>query len=276
MENVSPGGARDVLGGRVAWRERGAGELVILLHGMGGSRISWEPQFAGLGTSWRVAAWDLPGYGDSAPIAESPPTFRAWTDAAVGWMTTLGAHRVHVVGISMGGMVAQYLAAWHPTRVQTLTLLSTSPRFGLDGTLPDEWKATRLAQLDDGATPADFAESLVRRIGGPGMSDAVVEEQRAAMARISSVALRSSIECIVTHDSRRLLPQIVAPTLVLAGEFDSETPPEYSHYLAEHIPKARLVVVPHAGHLLNAEAPEMVNRLIAAHLTAHSLGGEAQ
>ncbi|MDO8363090.1 MAG: alpha/beta fold hydrolase [Actinomycetota bacterium] len=266
--------ARDVERGGFAWRERGDGPLVILLHGLGGSRVSWEPQLVGLGDRWHVAAWDMPGYGAAPPLPAERLTFRALADAAAEWidaLATANGHddgRAHVVGISMGGMIAQYLAAWHPNSVRSLTLMSTSPRFGLNGTLPDVWRAARLAPLDRGEAPADFAERVLAGLGGAHIGPEAFAGQVAAMSRISAVALRRSIDCLVTHDARALLPTVTAPVLVLGGEFDSETPPEYSHAIAELLPKARTVIVPHAGHLLNVEAPAQVNRLIADHLAA--------
>jgi len=261
----------DVDGPRFAWRETGEGEVVALFHGLGGSRISWGPQMDGLGDRWRVAAWDMPGYGASAPLPDSPYTFRALAAAAADWICELGVERAHIVGISMGAMIAQYLAVWHPERVQTLTLMSTSSRFGLDGTMPDAWRAARLAPLDAGLEPAEFSERVLRGIGGPQLSEPVLSDQMAAMARVSGVALRRSIDCLVTHDTTRLLSSIIQHTLVLVGEFDSETPPEYSQYLVENLPHARMVTIPHAGHLLNAEAPVQVNRQLVAHLAAHPI-----
>jgi len=258
----------DVNGVRFAWRERGDGSLVVLLHGLGGSRLSWEPQLSGLANRWRVAAWDLPGYGQSPPLPDSPYTFRALAAAAADWIEALGAEQAHVIGISMGGMIAQYLAAWHPQRVRSVTLLSTSPRFGLDGTLSAQWRAARLVPLDEGQEPADFAERVLRGLASPGITDDAFQGQVTAMARITGTAMRRSIDCLVTHDTTALLGSIRQRTLVLVGEFDAETPPEYSQYLVEHLPAARLVIVPGAGHLLNAEAPEQVNRLIADHLTS--------
>ena len=210
----------------------------------------------------------MPGYGAAAPLADEPVTFSALAQAAADWIAALGAERAHVVGISMGAMVAQYLAAWHPDRVRSLTLLSTSPKFGMDGTTAESWRAARLAPLEAGWEPVEFAERVLRGIAGPNLADAAYESQRAAMARVSGAALRRSIDCLVTHDTTALLPMITAPTLVLVGELDEETPPAYSHYLVDHLPDARLVVIPDAGHLLNAEAPEHVNLLIAEHLTA--------
>ena len=260
--------ARDFEVGGFAWRERGDGELVVLLHGLGGSRIAWGAQLASLGSRWRAAAWDMPGYGAAAPLSEDPVTFRSLADAAASWMGELGATRAHVIGISMGGMIAQYLTAWHPDRVRSLTLMSSSPKFGMDGTTAESWRAARLAPLDAGWEPVEFAERVLRDIAGPNITDVGYESQRAAMARLTGSALRRSIECLVTHDTTDLLPTITTPTLVLVGELDRETPPSYSQYLVDHLPNAQLQIVPGAGHLLNAEAPEQVNRLLVDHLTA--------
>lgn len=256
----------DVLRDGFAWRECGVGELVVLFHGLGGSRISWEAQLRDLGEGRRVVAWDLPGYGDAAPLPDDPLTFRAIADAAARFITVLGGERAHVVGISMGGMIAQYLAAWHPSRVRSLTLLSTSPAFGLDGTDPDTWRAARLAPLEQGLQPGDYAERVITALAGPDIAPDAFQQQCAAMGRITGPALRRSIECLVTHDTRPLLATIAAPTAVLVGALDAETPVAYGRYLAEHIAGATLTVVPGAGHLLNAEAPDVVNELIRQHL----------
>lgn len=253
----------------IAYRTAGDGELVVLLHGLGGSRLSWEPQLRGLSAHWRLAAWDMPGYGRSAPLPVAAVRFPHLADAAADWIHHLGGSpdaAAHVVGISMGGMIAQYLAALHPQAVRSLTLLSTSPAFGLDGTQPDEWRAARLAPLDAGLQPADFSERVLRGIAGPHISPAAFAEQQEAMARIDADALRRSIDCLVTHDSRALLARITAPTLCLVGELDDETPPSYSQYLADHIAGARLEMIADAGHLLNAEAPDAVNTAIHRHL----------
>lgn len=254
----------DVLHPPFAWREQGEGPVVLLLHGLGGSRISWEPQMGALGPR-RTVAWDLPGYGESEPLTDDPLTWPAVADAAARCIDALGAERAHVVGISMGGMIAQHLAARHPQRVWSLSLLSSSPAFGLDGTSPTEWTARRLAPLDDGLRPGDYAERVIRALAAPGTDDAVIESQCAAMARIEPDALRRSIALVASHDARGVHHLITAPTLVLVGADDVETPVDYSNQLAARITGATVQVVPGAGHLLNAEAPASVNRLLAHH-----------
>ncbi|MEP7111879.1 MAG: alpha/beta fold hydrolase [Ilumatobacteraceae bacterium] len=253
--------AHDVDGQRFAWREAGAGPLLVLLHGLGGSRLSWEPQLEVLAGDHRVVAWDMPGYGGSRPL-DGAVTFASLAEAVIDFLDLLDAKAAHLAGISFGGMIAQYVAARFPSRVLSLSLLSTSPAFGLDGTKPSEWRAARLAPLDAGREPADFADDVLAAIAGPHVSPEALAGQRAAMARVPGDALRHSIDCLVTHDSRAVLPSITAPTLCAVGELDEETPVAYAFALADLIPQARLVVIPQAGHLLNVEAPDAVNRLL--------------
>lgn len=234
---------------------------MVLLHGLGGSRISWEPQLEALGSTIRLLAWDLPGYGESEPL-DQPPTFPALADAVFRFADVAGADRFHLVGLSLGAMVAQYAAARVPDRIRSLTLLATSPKFGLDGTDPIAWRSARLAPLEAGQEPSDFADRVLSALAGPNISTEAMDQQRAAMARISGLALRSVIDCLVTHDSRSVLPSVSAPTRCLVGALDEETPPAYAAAIAALIPGSRVDVIPGAGHLLNAEAPKAVNAIL--------------
>ena len=256
----------DISGTEFAWREAGRASLppMVLLHGLGGSRMSWEPQLAGLAARFRVAAWDLPGYGDS-PALTGPTTFVTLADAVRRFLDELGVERCHLVGISFGGMIAQYAAAAYPDRISTLALMATSPKFGLDGTRPDAWRAARLAPLDAGLAPADFSAHVLRAIAGPHITKAAFAGQQLAMARISADGLRRCVDCLVTHDSTSVLAAIRAPTLCIVGELDQETPVAYSQALVNAIPHAVLAVVPDAGHLVNVEASRAVNALLTKH-----------
>ena len=262
----------DVDGERFAWRESGHGPALVLLHGLGGSRLSWEPQLRALANGRRLVAWDMPGYGAS-PALDGDMTFTTLADSVDAFIDVLGVDAVHLGGISFGGMIAQYVAARYPARVHSLTLLSTSPAFGLDGTKPHEWRAARLVPLDEGLEPADFADRVLASLAGPHISTEALAGQRAAMARVPSGGMRQAIDCLVTHDSRDLLPTISAPTMCAVGELDEETPVAYAFALADLIPHARLVVIPHAGHLLNVEAPDAVNQLLDDHMQRCSNDG---
>lgn len=240
---------------------------VILLHGLMGSRLSWEAQLGELGTH-RTIAWDMPGYGNS--LALGITDFGGLALAVDRFADTIGTESYHLVGISFGGMIAQYTAAGGHERVRSLSLLATSACFGLDGTRPDEWRRARLAPLDAGIEPVDLAEQVLRAIGGPGLSDRALAGQVAAASRVTSVALRASIDCLLTHDSRSVLDTIATPTLCLVGTEDDETPPGYMRHLADRIPDARQVAIHGAGHLLNVEASGRVNEELRGHIEAHT------
>lgn len=268
-EVTGPAAILERSAGGLGWRESGGGPggdpggpPIVLLHGLMGSRLSWEPQLAALGRRWRTVAWDAPGYGMSAPL-EPPIGFDPLADSVARLFDVLGADQAHLVGLSFGGMIAQHVARRHPSRLATLTLLATSPKFGLDGTSPDDWRRGRLAALDAGELPASMAPRVLRAISGPSIGDEALDGQIAAAALVPASALRTSIDVLVTHDSRPWLGDIDVPTLVAVGELDHETPVAYAQALAAGIPGAVLEVVAGAGHLLNVEAPDAVNALVA-------------
>ena len=106
-------------------------EAILYLHGVGGDRTSFDAQIGAGGPGFAHIAWDMPGYGDSAALPDM--TFAALAEAALRLIDALHIERAHVVGHSMGGMIAQELAAGHQDRVASLVLSATSPAFGKAG-----------------------------------------------------------------------------------------------------------------------------------------------
>jgi len=156
----------------------GSGPMVLMLHGAAGGYRSFAPQverYAWAG--YRAVAWDMPGYGASEPLEGF--SLVAAADAAADLVGRLGGP-AHVVGMSMGGMIALELALRHPTAVRSLALVSTSPAFGLDGTDPDAWRAQRLGPRDAGARVEEFAEPVLRALMAPDVDDAAVDVAVAA------------------------------------------------------------------------------------------------
>ena len=256
---------RDLDEDPVAWREAGEGPAVLFLHGLGMSRTGFDPQLTELSDRRRCIAWDMPGYGAS-PLPAGGLTFPLLADAVAALLDRLELSSAHLVGLSMGGQIALHAALAHPARVRSLALLDTSPAFGLDGTDPEEWKRLRLEPLEQGAEPAAFAEQVLRGVMGPRVTDAQVAEAVATMSRITAPALAAAVRNLVTHDVRARLGEIEAPTLVLCGELDEETPLAYSEALRDGIAGAELAIVPGVGHVSNLEAPEAVNALLTAFL----------
>ena len=253
----------DIDAAPTAWREVGAGPTAVFFHGLGGGRTAWRPQLDALSKNRRCVAWDAPGYGASGPVAST--SFDAYADAAIAFIDTVSPDEpVDLVGMSFGGMIAQYTAARIPHRIRTLTLLCTSPKFGLDGTDPDEWRAHRLAGLEAMGSPAAAAPAILTSLAGPHGAH-VVPEAVEAMSRVPLAGLLDSLSTIASHDSRSILPTIDIPTMILVGELDEETPVAYSEAIDALMPNSRVVVVPGAGHLLNLEAPEAVNEALVEH-----------
>ncbi len=252
--------------GPISWREQGSGEPVLFLHGLGGSRTSWQPQLAGLSETFRCIAWDMPGYGASEPLG--PLTFVAVADAVARLLDAAGVERAHLVGESLGGMQALHAALRHPGRIRRLVLAGTSAAFGLDGTNPDTWRAARLAPLSAGLTTGDIAERVLTSVAGPGLGAAALAMRVAAFARIGAAGLSAAIECLPSHNVVDQLARIGAPALVVVGRLDTETPVAYSRMLAEGLPAAELVVLDDVGHLVASEAPQTFNNLTRAFLGA--------
>jgi pimeloyl-ACP methyl ester carboxylesterase len=113
-----------------------------------------------------------------------------------------------------------------------------------------------------------MADPVLRSIMAPDVGDDVVAAAVASMARISADGLRAAVEFLPTHDVRARLGEIAAPTLVLVGEHDEETPLSYAEALAAGIPGATLQIIPGAGHISNLEAPDAVTAALRAHLDA--------
>lgn len=250
----------------VAWREAGSGEPALFLHGLGGSRTSWDPQLSALGAARRCVAWDMPGYGRSSG---SPTTLEDLADAAAGLISELGSGPADVVGLSMGGMVAQHLTLRHPELVRSLALLDTSPAFGMDGTTAQSWLQARLGPMEAGATVEDIAPAVIGGIAGPNATAEQLASAVAAMRRIPDESLKAACAALVHHDVRDRLAQIDVPVIVLIGSADEETPLAYSRALAEAIAGAQLHIVEGAGHLSNIESPEQVNALLAQFWANH-------
>lgn len=237
-------------------------DTIVFLHGLGTTRTGWEPQLEDLSDTWRCVAWDMPGYGSSQPLAE-PLSFAALGDSVATLLDQLRVETAHLVGLSFGGMHALHAALRHPGRVSSLTLADTSPAFGADGTTTrDEWIAARLSTIDGGATPADIAPAVLSGIAGPDFGGELLDLGVASMSRISSDGLRAAVHLLPDHDVRADLERITAPTLVVVGELDTETPPAFAQELADGITGATFVEIPKAGHLTPLEAPATFNHTL--------------
>lgn len=250
-----------------AYVARGEGDrTLVFLHGLGGDKTSWRPQIETFSRDFRAVAWDMPGYGDSPPLAEM--TFPALAGSLRVLMDHLDTGRAHLVGHSIGGMVAQEFIAAHPDHVASLVLSGTSPAFGpRDGPWQQQFLTRRLNPLKDGKAPADFAADVVAELVGDDPQPEGVEAAVSCMRRVKPDTYRAALSCLVTFDGRDKLAAIAAPTLLLAGEKDTNAPPETMARMGEKIPGAQYRCLPGAGHLANLERPDAFNAALREFLT---------
>lgn len=232
-----------------AFLEHGAGEPLVLLHGIGGAAHLWAKV-----PGRRVLAWNQPGYGGTA--LPSALTFPALADALARDLDAAGISRADIVGHSMGGMIALEFALAHPERVRRLILYATTPAFGgRDPAFARDFLAKRLGPLDAGHSMAECAASLAGGMCAPGADPSAEPAAVAAMAEVPEATYRATLACLATFDRRADLARVAAPTVLIAGEHDAVAPPRTMQRMADAIPGARLLTVPGAGHLAHLEQP---------------------
>jgi 3-oxoadipate enol-lactonase len=240
----------------------GGGPTVLMLHGIGGGHLAFAPQVETLASSgYRAVAWDMPGYGHSAPI--EPYNFKGLAESCITLIESLQCGDVTLLGHSMGGMVAQEVVARRPELVSKLVLCGTSPSFGKpDGEWQRNFIAERTAPLDAGQTMAQLAGMLVPEMAGPAALPEGLQLATHCMSLVNPSTYRRALEALVCFDRRANLPNILAPTLVIAGEHDRNAPPAVMKKMAAAIPRSTFIEMEGIGHLQNLEAPDDFDQLV--------------
>lgn len=252
----------------------GDGPPVLLIMGFGMRGVGWSPLTERLLPDHRVAWFDNRGVG------ESGRTTRGWTMGefsadAVALMDELGWDDAHVVGVSMGGMIAQHLGLDAPERVRSLSLLATTAR-GKNTTRPDLSTGVELLRTAFGSRRARLralvdlvfsAESIESR-----GYEALMEEVAPAHGTAPLREVLAHKRAIERHDTRARLAEIAAPTLVVQPTADRMVNPIESTLLASLLPSPRLVAVDGAGHRVHADRPDVVAEAVRGFVAAHPGG----
>ncbi|MBN8490756.1 MAG: alpha/beta fold hydrolase [Burkholderiales bacterium] len=225
--------------------------VVLLVHGVLTSHRIWDGVAARLAGAWRLVRYDLRGHGNSGATS-SPYTMVQLALDALSVLDALGIGRAHVVGTSLGGMIGQVLGAAHGDRLVSLTLANTT----VLQPAPKAWEERAAVAREKGV--AALVDATLQRWFTP----TCLREQPALIEAVRREALRTSVDGFVgcaaalrDLDHRSLLPRIRMPTLVLAGEHDTSTPPADARELERAIPDARIATLP-ASHQAAAEVPE--------------------
>ncbi|HUC00714.1 MAG TPA: alpha/beta hydrolase [Solirubrobacterales bacterium] len=260
-----------VAGIELYWERTGDGEPLLLIQGMSGTRAAWGRPFLGaLEQSFSCIAFDNRGIGGSTAV-EEPFTISELAADAAGLLDALEIERAHVLGISMGGMIAQQLALAHPERLLSLTLGCTY--CGGPG-----------SQVMDGADFQQLAEAMAsgdeQRVFramwelnlSPGFrADESRYAEFVAMAEAVPVpqqTVQLQLQAIAAHDTQARLPELQTPTLVIHGTTDRILPYPNGELIASLLPNAHLQTLEDVGHMFWWEQPTRSAELIRAYAPA--------
>ncbi|MCW2240238.1 3-oxoadipate enol-lactonase [Azospirillum canadense] len=242
--------------------------VILFANSIGTSFHIWDDMVPDLVKRYRVLRYDMRGHGltDATPSAYSMDTL---ADDALSLLDALGIERAHVCGLSIGGMMAQRLAAKAPQRVLSLILCDTASVIGP----PEVWD-TRIAAIEERGMEA-IASGVMARWFTQRFRTEQEGRVRGYVTMVARTTAEGYIGCSrairdadLTEDDRR----IACPTLVIVGEHDVATPPAQAEQLAATIPGARLAVLPDAAHIPCVERPDAMNALILDFLGATGHG----
>jgi pimeloyl-ACP methyl ester carboxylesterase len=254
-----------------SYLEAGSGPAVVLLHGIGSAAASFRYQLEVLSLRFRVVAWDAPGYGASTPLTIEHPGTSDYAAALDAWLGAVGIERCHLVGQSLGTLIAARFAAEQPRRVLSLTLASIARGHGR---LPPPERQRLLAQRLDDLTelgPHGIAAKRGPRLLGPEATETMRRMVIEIMARIPAEGYAQAAHLLSTGDITADLARLPAglPIQIIVGQADVITPPAGNLEIAAGVPAASVHVVPGAGHALYLEKPEEFNRLVSDFVATH-------
>jgi pimeloyl-ACP methyl ester carboxylesterase len=264
------------------YEEHGAGDPLLLIMGLGADSAAWMFQVPDFARYYRTVVFDNRGVGRSAK-PPGPYSIAQMADDTAGLLDAVGIDRCHVVGVSMGGMIAQEMALRHPARVRGLVLACTYPE--PDAEIERQRRAS-VAEMGGSVTasgdiaidlssldPLLFFQNLLPRVFNQAFIDTELPRLMtlfggAPQYGISMEAILGQVAAVMSHRTTDRLHRIGAPTLVITGDADLLIPPAHSDALARHIPGARLVKIPGGSHGFNLETPDVFNRTVLDSLAA--------
>jgi len=242
----------------------GTGEPLVLIEGLGYASWSWFRQIEVLSNSYRVVSFDNRGVGKSDK-PDIPYSIELMADDVALLLESLSIEKAHVLGVSMGGYIAQQLAIRYPQKVKSLVLGCTS--FGGPQSIPITEQALQSMLSVEGLNPEAIIRQGFKAAISPQFISAYPEVVDQLVAwRLDNPTPRYAWErqfaAASAFNLETQLNKIKVPTLVMTGSEDIVIPPQNSDLLAERISGARLVIIPGSGHLFFIEKAEEFNATV--------------
>jgi 3-oxoadipate enol-lactonase len=258
-------------GARIAWSSDGdeSAPPVLLVMGLAYPAAMWFRLVPALAERYRVLRLDNRGAGETGDAPGAPYTVETMAGDALAVLDAAGADRAQVVGISMGGLIAQELALNAAERVTSLCLMATHPGIAHAVINPEALTLVTSGRAD--MTPQEAAEiSIPFNYAPTTPRERIAEDWAVRLPLACSLAgYTAQVQGSLPWTRYDDLPSLAVPTLVLHGELDALVPPENGQRLAERIPGAEHVTVPDANHVLMTDQPEQVSKVLLDWLDRH-------
>jgi 3-oxoadipate enol-lactonase len=253
---------------KIYWDEQGQGEPVLLIMGLGWASNMWHRTRPVLTARYRTIVFDNRGAGQS-DVPPGPYSIATMASDAASVLDAAGIQSAHLLGASMGGMIAQEFALQYPKRVRSLMLACTAP--GGPYAVQAEPEAVQMLFRRDGS-PKEKAEAAVPFIYDASTPREQIDRDLAVLSEWypTPEGFAAQLQGIVAWEAYSRLPQIITPTLVIHGVNDRLVPAANADLIAGRIPGAQLVKLANASHIFMTDQPMAVNQVILPFLSAQS------
>jgi 3-oxoadipate enol-lactonase len=233
---------------------------VVLGHSLGSNSDMWGYQLPLLATRYRVLVYDLPGHGESDPPVKEDSFDDLASDLAT-LLEHMGISQATLVGLSIGGMIAQHFALLYPDRLQAMVLCSTGFQTDEAG---KKIFGDRIAQVSERGIEPQVDASMSRWFTPQFLSDApaTIEWVRRMYRKTSPAGFINACRAVLELNTLDRLPDITAPTLLVPGELDPTFPVSVSRNMQSRIKNAELKVLAGAAHIGNVERPHEFNEIL--------------
>ena len=255
----------NTVAGTISYLEAGSGTPLVLLHGIGSAARAFRDQLAGLSSSCRVIAWDAPGYGGSGNLPMPEPGAGDYAAALAAFLDALKIERCHLLGHSLGALMAARFAAEHPGRVLSLTLASIAVgNAHLSDPERQDFIRQRLADLLAMGARA-MAEKRGPRLLGPQATPDMIGRVVDTMGAVRPDGYTQAVNMLARGDVKADVARLPAglPLQIVFGSDDVITPPERNRGVAALRPTAPVHEIAGAGHAVYLEKPEAFNAALS-------------
>jgi len=246
----------------ISYRERGTGDALLFVHGMGCGSVNWETQYEYFSDRYRVIGWDAPGYGKSGTFETDLPSVADYVMLMSEFLNELNIQQVHLVGHSYGAVL---VAAFHRAfsdRVLSLTLAQPVVGCGLSKPDAREKEIMERVTLVEDMGMDGFAAFHVPRSCAPGALPKVVKKGIELTSVISKEGYLRQFQSLKHANIYEWTGSTHIPSMIVSGEYDKTASEEVAISIAEAMPGTRHEIIPDIGHMIYLEFPERFNELL--------------